>query len=61
MIDPIILLFILLSVLGSIGLKLGYDPVFFILLCGVGGLAIYMINYLPIQLSQWIIIKLAGG
>ena len=61
MIDPTIFVFILVIVLGTIAIRLGHDPVWFVILCGVGGVAVYLMNLAPIHLSWWIIPKFYGG
>lgn len=52
---------LILIILGMIAVQLKYDPVWFISLCGAGLLCGFILNYLPIHLSWWIIGKLFGG
>ena len=48
-------------VIATIAIKLGYDPIWFIMLCAAGAVAVFLMNYAPIYLSWWIIAKLFGG
>jgi len=59
--DISFLVMIAILVIASIGVKLGYDPVWFILLCLCGCVTTYFVTLFPIHASQWIQMKLFGG
>ncbi len=57
---PLIIFLIFLFIF-SVAIKLGYDPIWFTMVCAGAGVVVYIMNYLPIQLYWLIVEKITGG